>query len=1641
MNNDKFPLNVRLLAILLGCSLVVLIAVFFLHRMQVKNQAGFFLEKARAARKTAAGLEDLDAQYEEIIKASTSYQRYGRLRREDNEIAAEHGLMLVEFAEKFAKAGRPYDAVLFYRTALVYLEKVLREEPERRQLRRNLVRSLFELGQSAAAMNHIILLVEVPPDAEGLQKLFDRYDLWPRTKSLGGMDQGGGRKAALEEFLLPDHKSVNRDRLVSWLRDGNHDDLWMVMEDAELLAIYGTCQVQLNQPELAEKPLEKAASLAPDRLETYPVLVGLLQKLGREKDADYWISEAVNANPDSFEANRIRGEYRLGLIRRAAEKEDAVEFARGALWDATESIHKAIEQAADKADAKAPSSEATKKLKAAFDAAMLAMPREDESTTPAYRDRLIDAARQLKSLDKETTLHATKEADAVRDALVLAAQCEVAASGLDGKGPDSPHLKNARIYATAVDELFPGRAATYLILASIERAHDQPEKAIEWLRRGTGCKQDRLTVMWQLANLLIDARRLDEAREIIKQMTDENAPDVYLEHLQAMIHFAEEDWLPAKKGFERVLPELTSTPESALQVNLFIAKCCAELGLIDQQREALSRATMLDRTSIRALLDLAKVEAASGQLTEAIEDYRLILRFPNAPSDAYYSLARTLLAKNVHLPKEERNWNEVEKAIDDAAEHLRNSPSISLLRAELLIAKDRPREAVVLLAETRDQLQKDATDARAQHQLVLKEAEKLTGEAREKKLAEAEELIAKARRLESLQPAIWQALVRLAERQRNWEDASRLLEAAENELGNGPQTRLMKVRHLVERYGAGAGPRIRGLLEDVDEFTPEQRVWLWRNVATLAYEIRDYETATDLCKKALDTEPDNLGVEKLRFHIAAARTDVAVMREILANMSKLESTPSAFWYYAKAMQLMLSVDQGGDAKQLGQALDMLRRAAVLRPKWGQVSLLAGMIHERLDDEDTAIDKYLEAIDLGVNDPEIVRRTAQLLARKNRLREADRMFRLLAEREPLLSESVDRQRGAVKARLGEFDAALGPARKVAAHSNEVEDHIWLGQLLTVVGRRMETQGREKEAQRLLDEAEEALRHAVILKSDSPDPWIALIQFLAQTEQIASAEKTIAQARKKLPPKVAATAIAQCYEVLDRPDEAAKQYDIAVKNAPRDAEVAALAAQFFIRADRFAKAKGQLVRIISGSVDATKQQKAQARRQMALTLSEEGGQKERQEAIRWIDANLAEDPHSATDRYWKAVLLANDQSGKYHREAITSLEKLMTEQKDPGPEVLFTLARLYREEGDLRKYRLLMDKLLKSHRDVPRYVIAYTSALIAERSYHEAEAWAAELTKLAPDDFKTVLLRAELAFQQRQFERTQRLLREYLNSPLESQSAKDRRLSLVAETFEDFARRLRESNDNTWAGVFSKEAYQTYREFVNQKPGQELLMASFLAKQERLDDAIDLIDSLWETSDPHQIAWACFAVIDGKGASRKQMDRVDRILQKAAAQNPNAMVIEIAIAVLRNLQDRFQEAEAIYRDILRKTPENPTVLNNLAVLLARHGVKLNEAADLIERAVKNAGPSDDLLDSRAIVHLALNHPERALEDLRKAIAQKPTPLRFFHQAEAFHACGQRKAAVEAFNQAVKMGLKEENLQGVEQRKFKKLRVLLH
>jgi len=149
-----------------------------------------------------------------------------------------------------------------------------------------------------------------------------------------------------------------------------------------------------------------------------------------------------------------------------------------------------------------------------------------------------------------------------------------------------------------------------------------------------------------------------------------------------------------------------------------------------------------------------------------------------------------------------------------------------------------------------------------------------------------------------------------------------------------------------------------------------------------------------------------------------------------------------------------------------------------------------------------------------------------------------------------------------------------------------------------------------------------------------------------------------------------------------------------------------------------------------------------------------------------------------------------------------------------------------------------------------------------------------------------------------------------------------------------------------------------------------------------------------------------------------------VESARKEKPGFLSWDVFSAVLQERQERYTEAEGLYRKALKLDPKNIVAVNNLAFLLGLQGQGV-EANSLINKAIEIAGgPAGELLDSRAVILRAQKKLPEAEKDLLDALRQERTAYRLFHLYEVQQAAGKTKESrpvvLEAFQRGLHIGM---------------------
>jgi tetratricopeptide (TPR) repeat protein len=365
--------------------------------------------------------------------------------------------------------------------------------------------------------------------------------------------------------------------------------------------------------------------------------------------------------------------------------------------------------------------------------------------------------------------------------------------------------------------------------------------------------------------------------------------------------------------------------------------------------------------------------------------------------------------------------------------------------------------------------------------------------------------------------------------------------------------------------------------------------------------------------------------------------------------------------------------------------------------------------------------------------------------------------------------------------------------------------------------------------------------------------------------------------------------------------------------------------------------------------------------------------------------------------RARVLASPGIGVLRKQAIDLLEEL--ESRSPlDIEDRYLLAELSEAEGD-RAWQRARDLLrtLAAGSNKPTYVAHLAQSLLLRHKFKEAGQWVDKLIELEKS-------------------------RAGQDDAYGSTELKARWLELTGHPDQGL------------------QLLKVYAEKKPVRPERLLALAGFLARQNRVSEALDRWQQI-QGLPPEAFGGAVVGLLRAGQPTEKDIARVQTFLQEALEKNPKSTVLRLQLADVHDLCGRFDDAKSCYRAILQEEPNNVMALNNLAWLLAQTPSEAGKAEKLINRALDVMGPRPELLDTRAIVHLALGKSGAAIADLKTANADTPSATRYFHLARALHLAQQPAQALKAFEKAKATGLEIKQLHPSERVEFDRIKKELY
>lgn len=210
-----------------------------------------------------------------------------------------------------------------------------------------------------------------------------------------------------------------------------------------------------------------------------------------------------------------------------------------------------------------------------------------------------------------------------------------------------------------------------------------------------------------------------------------------------------------------------------------------------------------------------------------------------------------------------------------------------------------------------------------------------------------------------------------------------------------------------------------------------------------------------------------------------------------------------------------------------------------------------------------------------------------------------------------------------------------------------------------------------------------------------------------------------------------------------------------------------------------------------------------------------------------------------------------------------------------------------------------------------------------------------------------------------------------------------------------------------------ATETYKSVPREHPSfpaAEMGRAEALRRAGKTDAAVEVLEQLSQSHPELPLVHVA------AGDLYRQIERFedaaaayDRALEGYSARATDQWFVHYARAICYERLGRWEKAEADFRRALELNPDHPQVLNYLGYSLVEKQIKLDEALDMIERAVAAQPNSGYIVDSLGWVLYRLGRYEEAVGHMERAAELMPVdPVVNDHLGDVLWAVGRKTEA---------------------------------
>jgi tetratricopeptide (TPR) repeat protein len=199
--------------------------------------------------------------------------------------------------------------------------------------------------------------------------------------------------------------------------------------------------------------------------------------------------------------------------------------------------------------------------------------------------------------------------------------------------------------------------------------------------------------------------------------------------------------------------------------------------------------------------------------------------------------------------------------------------------------------------------------------------------------------------------------------------------------------------------------------------------------------------------------------------------------------------------------------------------------------------------------------------------------------------------------------------------------------------------------------------------------------------------------------------------------------------------------------------------------------------------------------------------------------------------------------------------------------------------------------------------------------------------------------------------------------------------------------------------------------------KITYALLLGEKQQTDLAVSTLKSLLDGTPADREVYLDIAQVEQRGRRYSQAERAARSAESMAKQPDQKSAAWFLLGAIYERQKKYGPAEKEFRKALDVNPNDAEVLNYYGYMLAEQGVRLDEATELVKRALAQDANNSAYLDSLGWTYYKQNRLADAREYLLKAVAGSPhDPTILGHLGDVYDRLGQTSLAITTWQKAL-------------------------